>query len=99
MDLKNLGSIHLIDNCLDSDFISSSVSDRPLPNNESVIQQPDSNQQLHLKNPVINLEIIHPCPKAPLRKASRRGRVPGKNTILTNIPEKTVIEHKNIDIV
>ena len=44
-------------------------------------------------------EIIHPYPKAPLRKASRRGRELGKSTILTNTPEKTVIEHKNIDII
>ena len=87
----------------ESDFISSSVSDRPLPVEQPENKQPD-NQQSYEKNKqvdssessikIVSPETIHPYPKAPPRKDSKKRRQQGKSTILTKTPEKTVGKRK-----
>nr|XP_047145387.1 uncharacterized protein LOC124818474 [Hydra vulgaris] len=88
----------------ESDFISSSVSDRPLLVEQPEIKQPDNQQSYEINKlvdssessvKIVSPESIYPYPKAPPRKDSEKRRKQGKSTILTKTPEKTV-NKKNI---
>lgn len=90
----------------DIDFLSSSVTDRPVPNEPNIDGMSNSTaitEDLAVAgsskagdgngNPTfVSPELVRPYPVAPPRKKTTAGRKPGRTRILTDTPEKLEIE-------
>jgi hypothetical protein len=77
----------------ENDFSSSTVTGRPLPVAESLIQNDEETSEatdLSSINVTVFIlpEIIRPHPKAGPRKEATKGRKRGKSKILTDTPQK-----------
>ena len=85
----------------DAEFLSSSVTDRPVVNSATsdtpTASTSSSNREIDSgRNGDISPADIRPFPKAAPRSSQRGGRKPGRCRILTDTPEKAEIENAAI---
>ncbi|KAK9731439.1 hypothetical protein QE152_g13677 [Popillia japonica] len=84
----------------ESDFLCSAVTDRGVPNDNSILvdefletatEKPDEPGPTSNIQPFVSPEYVRPYPKALPRKRKQVGRKPGRTRILTDTPKKTEI--------